>query len=87
MEKNKIQKLIYIFLILQPIIDLITALMTRLLNSTITVGVITRGLFLLFLVVYNVFFVKNKHSKKSNCIFYKYILVYGNVFYIEARYV
>ena len=46
MEKNKIQKLIYIFLILQPIIDLITALMTRLLNSTITVGVITRGLFL-----------------------------------------
>lgn len=64
MEKNKIQKLIYIFLILQPIIDLITALMTRLLNSTITVGVITRGLFLLLLVVYNVFFVKNKHSKK-----------------------
>lgn len=64
MKKNKIQKLIYIFLILQPIIDLITALMTRLLNSTITVGVITRGLFLLLLVVYNVFFVKNKHSKK-----------------------
>ena len=65
MEKNKIQKIIYIFLILQPIIDLATALMTRFLNCTITVGIITRGLFLMFLVIYNIFFVKSENSKKT----------------------
>lgn len=64
MEKSKIRKLIYLFLILQPIIDLVTALMTRMMNSAITIGVISRGLFLAFLVIYNIFFVKNKHSKK-----------------------
>ena len=64
MEKNSVRNLIYVFLILQPIIDLFTALMTRLLNVTVTIGVLARGLFLLFIVLYNVFFVRQNHWKK-----------------------
>lgn len=64
MSKKKIANLIYIFLLLQPIIDLTTALTTRFLNITITLGIIVRGLFLVFMVIYNLFFVKSKYTKK-----------------------
>lgn len=65
MKKNNIKNIFYIFLLSQPFIDLITALMTRFLNTSFTVGTITRGLFLVLLVVYTLFFTKTKYKRKT----------------------
>jgi len=55
-------KLFYLFLLLQPFLDLITSLMTRFLNFPITIGVIIRGIFLVLIVIYTL--LKTKKDKK-----------------------
>ena len=67
MAKNKLVKLLYIFLILHPIMDLGTALMTRFEIGMVSIGVILRGLFLFLMLVYLFFFNSSKYKKKSIC--------------------
>ena len=64
MNNKKTATLIYIFLILQPFLDLFTSLMVRYTTFPITIGMLLRGLFLLFCII---LFVKSKsiHKKKS----------------------
>ena len=68
MKKITSEKILYLFLLLQPIIDLFTSLITRFSDTSFTIGTITRGLFLLLLVFYTTFFTKTKYKKKT--IFY-----------------
>lgn len=65
MNSNKKASIIYIFLILQPIIDLLTSSMVRFTDSSITIGMITRSLFLIFVFLDFLFFTKSKYKKKS----------------------
>lgn len=60
--KNNISLLLKIFLYLQPIIDIITGVMINCLNINLTIGMIIRFLFLLF-IVYFYLFVKKNNSK------------------------
>lgn len=80
--KNK-TSLIYIFLLLQPILDLFTSLMVRCTNLPLTIGMITRGLFLLFVLV---LFLKSKsiHKKKSiiYCIF---LFIFCIIYFITKK--
>lgn len=70
--KNTIMvKLLYLFLLMHPIMDLLTALMTRFEIGIISIGVIIRGLFLLFMIMYLFFFNSSKYKKKS----IKYLLI------------
>lgn len=71
------KKLLYIFILLQPFIDLFTALMTRFEIGIISVGVVIRGIFILGMITYLFFFCKSKYRKKSM----KYILLLG-IFYL-----
>lgn len=61
---NKIN-LLEIFIIMSPLIDLITSLSIRFLNFTFTFGMIIRFLFLLFLLCYLFFYSKSKYKKSS----------------------
>lgn len=71
------KKLLYIFILLQPFIDLFTALMTRFDVGIISVGIVIRGLFILLMLGYLFFFSKSKYKKKS----ITYIVLLG-IFYI-----
>lgn len=67
MNNKKTATLIYIFLILQPFLDLFTSLMVRYTTFPITIGMLLRGLFLLFCII---LFVKSKSIHKRKSIIY-----------------
>lgn len=69
-----IEKIIYIFLILQPIIDCLTAFSINYLKFDVTFGVIIRILFLLLLTCYNFF---NKNTSRKSKI---YLIILGLYF-------
>ena len=71
MNKKTLIKILYIFLSIHPLMDLLTALMTRFEISIISVGIIFRGLFLLLMLIYLFFFNNSKYKRKS----IKYLLV------------
>ena len=61
--KKYIEKILIIFLFLQPVIDLFTSISLNLLHINLSIGIIVRILFLLFLI-YFYLFVKKSISKK-----------------------
>ena len=75
--KKNFNTLLVIFLLLQPILDLITGLGLHIWEVNITFGIIIRILFLLFLV-YSVLFI---YKKKETYLFYGILLFYG-LFYV-----
>ena len=60
--KENISKLLTIFILLQPVLDLITGVCVKLLNINITLGIIIRILFLGLLMYTTVFIYKKKFS-------------------------
>mgnify|MGYP002623865120 CR=1 FL=1 len=62
---NKKQRIIYIYLLLLPIIDVITSLMTRFGDFKLSLGMLIKGLTLPFGVAYILFLSKSKWRKKS----------------------
>lgn len=77
------KKLLYIFILLQPFIDLFTALMTRFEIGVISLGVVIRGLFILGMLIYLFFFSKSRYRNKS----IKYLLLLGTfyIFYLITK--
>ena len=65
MKSNKKVNIFYIFLMIQPILDLLTSLMVRFTDLPFTIGMIIRGLFLASMIVYLLFINKSIHKKKS----------------------
>lgn len=58
--EQKIEKILYLFLFLQPVIDLLTSLSINVLHIDITFGIIIRMLFLFLITYYYLFVMKNK---------------------------
>ncbi|MDD2410008.1 MAG: O-antigen ligase family protein [Bacilli bacterium] len=81
-DKNK-EILLYIFLLIQPIIDITTSLMVRLTDFPITIGIVIRGFVLLLLVIYVLFLSKSKYRKNS-LIYYSIILIFV-IFYLLTK--
>ena len=77
--KKNFNILLIIFILLQPILDLITGLGIHLWNMNITIGIIVRMLFLLF-ILYTVLFV---YKRKQNFLYYGILIIYG-LFYIAG---
>lgn len=71
--KQNFDKIISIFILLQPILDLLTGLCVNLLEVNITIGIIIRMLFLVF-ILYTATFV---YKKKSSLAVYLSVLVYS----------
>ena len=62
--KDNLSLILKIFLYLQPVIDLITGVMINYFNISLTIGIIIRLLFLLF-IIYFYLFVKKNNSKNK----------------------
>ena len=75
--KDKYLKILYMFILLQPFIDLITSLMTRFDVAIVSLGVIIRGIFIVVMLCYLFFFNRSKYRKTSII----YIILLG-VFYL-----
>lgn len=80
MEKNKILRCFYIFLLVQPFIDLITSVMTKFFDIPITIGIIIRGLLFVFSVIY-ILFISNSKYKKISCIYIGILVIYAILYF------
>lgn len=77
--KKNFNVLLIIFILLQPILDLITGFGIHVWHANMTIGIIVRLLFLLF-IFYTVMFV---YKRKQNWLIYGLLLAYG-LFYISG---
>lgn len=81
MKNKRVEQLIYIFLILQPVLDLLTSLMVRYSDFVFTIGMVARGLFLVFIVIYFLIYSKSSHKKKS-IIYFAILFIYCLLYFI-----
>lgn len=84
LEKN-IDKIFIVFLFLQPIIDVLTAIMLNVFNISFTIGEVIRILFLLFMVYY-LFILDKSKTKKKSIIYLIVIFLYSILFLINIIY-
>ena len=77
--KTNISKILNIFILLQPILDLITGLCVNVLNTNITLGIIIRILFLALIMYITIFVYKKKLSLwvYISIIFYSVLYLIG----------
>lgn len=64
--KNKIEFIVKAFLLSSPFLDMLTALMIHVFKSNLTIGIITRFLFLIFSIIYLFFIYKGKNKRLYN---------------------
>ena len=85
--KEKLNLIISIFIILQPILDLITGISLNVFNLNITFGIIVRMLFLIFIMYTTVFIYKKKKSLIYYLCFIIYTILYlvGNLLYKDIN--
>ena len=76
--KKNFNILLIIFILIQPILDLITGIGLHIFNANLTLGIIVRIIFLIF-VLYSVLFV---YKKKKNLLYYGILLLYGILYLI-----
>lgn len=79
--KKKILNILYLFILLQPIIDIITSLMTKFLDFRITLGLVVRGLLFVFSIIYILFISKSKY-KKASTIYLSILLVFALLYFV-----
>ena len=87
LEKN-ISKIVSFFILLQPILDLITGLCVNLFDFNITVGIIIRILFLALIMYATTFVFKKKLSLwvYISIIFYSILYLIGIIIYKDGSY-
>ena len=74
--KNNLSKIISIFILSQPILDLITGICLHEFNFNLTLGIIIRMLFLFFIVLVTTFIYKKKASLIYYLVFFIYSIIY-----------
>lgn len=80
--KNNKEKLLIVYLFLQPIIDLVTSLCMNIWHINLTIGMFIRFLFLALLLYY-FFFINKTKTKKKKTLYLGVILVYIFLFIIQ----
>ena len=84
--KNNISKILSIFILLQPVLDLITGLCVNLFNINLTLGIIIRILFLALIMYITIFVYKKKISLwvYISIIFYSVLYLIGIILYNDG---
>lgn len=72
---NNKQKIIYLYFIILPIIDVITSLITRFTDIHLSLGIMVKGLTMIISVLYTIIWSKSKYQKLS-----KYYLLILNIY-------
>ena len=80
-NKINIKKILLIFLLIQPFVDLITSIFVRYYPNSITLGMVLKGLFLAFLLIYVVFKYKFKDRRLST-VFIILFVVYEICYFV-----
>ena len=75
LNKINIKKILIIYIILQPIIDVITSLLVRNVSEVLTLGVIVRTLFMVGIAIYSLFICDKKYRTKM-IIYYTILAIY-----------
>lgn len=83
---KKWDKIIYIFFLLLPIIDLCTSLTTKFTSVSITPGMIVKGITLIICLLYVSFFSKSKY-KKETIIYLSLLIFFGVIYFLSKNYV
>lgn len=77
--KNNLSKIISIFILIQPVLDLITGICLHVFSLNLTIGIIIRMLFLLFIMYVTTFIYK----KKLSLIYYLIVTFYSIIYLIN----
>lgn len=87
--KNNINKIVAVFLILQPFLDIITGICIHTLKINFTIGIIVRVLFLLFISFIVLFIFKKKKIIIPYLIIGLYFIFYiiGTILYKDSNYI
>lgn len=83
MKKNKIVNILYLFILFQPILDILTSLMTRFLDTRFTIGILIRGILFIASVIYILFLSKSKYKKQSTI--YLIVLALFSILYFVTK--
>ena len=81
--ENHIEKILLIFLYIQPILDIITAISINKFNINLTIGSVVRFAFLTFCIIYLII-IDKKNYKKRNIIFLIMFIIYLILFGIAT---
>lgn len=73
---KKRQQLVYIYFIILPFIDLITSLITRFTDFPLSFGMVVKGITMVFIVLYVLFWSRSKYKNKS-VIYLGMMIVFG----------
>lgn len=82
---NKIifQNIFIVYILLQPIIDIITSLCVRNISETLSLGIVVRVLFMLFLMIYSIIKTQKKDRVKL-IIYYSCVALYGIAYLVNS---
>lgn len=83
-KKLNIQKIFIIFIIIQPVIDIITSILVRHVSNILTLGIFVRAIFMIAIVIYS-FIISEKKYKIKMLIYYGAFAIYS-VLFIFAMY-
>lgn len=83
LKKINFQNIFIMYILLQPIIDIITSLCVRNISETLSLGIVVRVLFMLFIVVYSIIRVPKKNKIKL-IIYYSCIGLYGIAYLVNS---
>ncbi len=81
-----IYKILVIYIFIQPLLDVVTAVSLKYMNLNVTIGALIRLLFMAFCTIYLLFFNNTEYKKKSlicSIIIYLYIIIFGIITYFN----
>lgn len=82
-NKINFQNIFIVYILLQPIIDIITSLCVRNISETLSLGVVVRVLFMLFLMIYSIIKTQKKDRVKL-IIYYSCVALYGIAYLVNS---
>ncbi len=82
-KRVNFENIFILFIILQPIIDILTSLCIRNISENLTLGIFIRAAFMLYIMIYTIFKV-DKKSRWQILIYYSCIAVYSIAFMINS---
>lgn len=82
-SKINFENILILYIILQPIIDIITSLCVRNINENLTLGIFVRTIFMIFIAIYTIIKVDKKNRWKI-LIYYSSVAIYCISFIINS---
>ena len=83
LSKITFENILILYIVLQPIIDIITSLCVRNINENLTLGIFVRTIFMIFIAIYTLIKTDKKNRWKI-LIYYSLIAIYCIAFIVNS---